>query len=62
MIPAAAKIRFLVSGYMDFQPTAQPLVAGGAGGGVWLLAESQARSRAWPGGWDCAGDAASTSM
>jgi hypothetical protein len=40
MIPVTAKNRFFVSGYMDFQPTAQPLVAG-----VGLVAEST--------GWIC---------
>ncbi len=44
---------------MDFQPTAQPLVAGVGLGWVGLVAESPARSGAWPGGWDCAGGAAS---
>ena len=45
MIPVTAKIRFRVSGYMDFQPTAQPLVAGRLGwvgrgepGWIWGLA------------------------
>ena len=39
---------------MEFQPTAQPLVAR-----VGLVAESPVGFGAWPGGWDCAGDAAS---
>jgi hypothetical protein len=59
MIPVAAKIRFLVSGYMDFQPTAQPLVAGVCLG---LVAESPVGLVGLAGRVGMAGDAVNPSV
>ena len=53
MIPVTGKTRLLVSGYMGFQRTAQPLVAGRSG---WVGSRNaRLVALAWPGGWAAQG-------